>query len=805
MSAPLRPSRVLSLLFAASLCLSPGAASFTLLDGETPTPFQAITNNVIVPQIGACAMDGGGARLRVEQVVARVRIEPTLATTTLEISVQNLTGSHEAFEILVPTANGVEPGACAGLDTAFSPGADGPVTIQDVLAAGGMPAADFKSKQKLTHLKGAEARFALKALASAARTPWPLEFAAHDLMRTGGFELAPNGQVTVHITYSEPITWEGNQAEYTLPRSESHDALIVPWGLDVRASGGTDFDLATAYSPTHEVTVQRQGPRELRIQFVQGRHPEPGPISLAILRAQGALTGGVMQSPRETSLKLPVIGLVAEGQALEPNAGTFLLHTGFAPDATKGLRQVAREITLVLDRSGSMNNGKLDQARAAALNVLDDLAPGEFFNIISYSTTVVDLFDRAAPANEQNKAKGRDFLYDLTPSGGTNINDALTAALLPAAQSGSLPLLLFLTDGLPTSGEKDERRIGSNASNHNKYNRRIFTFGVGHDVNAPLLDHLASGSGGSSHYIRPTQDVEERIGEVFAGLRGPVLMAPVLHVLDANGAPAPGAVRYVLPARLPDLYEDDHLVIAGQYMTDSPLIFRVTGQLGGQEHSFDIPFHPKSQQVPHDFVPALWASRQLAAMVESFRAAGSLPPGAPRDLRAEAARAELILALSTRYGILNEYTAFLSLNGTDLWDRDKQLATLATLLRDRAQLSRVGRAAVSQSMNSNAALSQETLNRLNRFIDGTMNEVQIASVRRIKNRAFFLRGETWIDSGLAGSGPLAAIDEYIPVGSERYFQLVDEFTQLDQPGLISMPGNILLMHGSKVLFLEAVK
>ncbi|MFT6040911.1 MAG: hypothetical protein ACI9C2_001077 [Gammaproteobacteria bacterium] len=174
-------------------------------------------------------------------------------------------------------------------------------------------------------------------------------------------------------------------------------------------------------------------------------------------------------------------------------------------------------------------------------------------------------------------------------------------------------------------------------------------------------------------------------------------------------------------------------------------------------------------------------------------------------MQSERARADLILNLSKRFGVLNEYTSFLCLSSTDLWDHEKLRASLDALLRDRAQLTRVGRAAVSQSLNSNEALAQSNLNRLNRFVDGAMNDVQIASVRQVAGRAFFLRGETWIDSGLTAGDALAEIDEFITTGSTRYFELLAEVSAAGQAGILSLPGNTLLRQGESVLMIEGIK
>ena len=133
--APAPPPKRRRRLMALLMWLLPAAA----FAQTAPNSFAPKTHNVIVPQIGACAMDGGGARLEVTQVVARVRLYDDFAHTTLEVTIQNKTDSHEAFELLVPSPRGAAPTGYSGLETAFQAPAAGAVTIQDVLQAGGLP------------------------------------------------------------------------------------------------------------------------------------------------------------------------------------------------------------------------------------------------------------------------------------------------------------------------------------------------------------------------------------------------------------------------------------------------------------------------------------------------------------------------------------------------------------------------------------------------------------------------------------------------------------------------------------------
>ncbi len=123
----------------------------------------------------------------------------------------------------------------------------------------------------------------------------------------------------------------------------------------------------------------------------------------------------------------------------------------------------------------------------------------------------------------------------MTARGGTNIHDALLEALRQPPSEGTLPIVLFMTDGLPTVGQTSEAAIRELARKGNPHQRRIFTFGVGVDVNTPLLEKIAYESRATTTFILPSEDVEVKVADVFKRLRGPVLADPELSVGEVEG------------------------------------------------------------------------------------------------------------------------------------------------------------------------------------------------------------------------------------------------------------------------------
>ena len=106
------------------------------------------------------------------------------------------------------------------------------------------------------------------------------------------------------------------------------------------------------------------------------------------------------------------------------------------------------------------------------------------------------------------KQSGLKFIENLRAEGGTNINDALVAAFKQFQSTDRPAMIVFLTDGLPTVGPTDVKQIVKNVADANRASVRLFSFGVGYDVNTSLLDKLSADNRGASDYIEPQEDLE---------------------------------------------------------------------------------------------------------------------------------------------------------------------------------------------------------------------------------------------------------------------------------------------------------
>jgi len=481
----------------------------------------------------------------------------------------------------------------------------------------------------------------------------------------------------------------------------------------------------------------------------------------------------------------------------------FLLLAGLPAEAQKDEDSPAikREVTLVIDRSGSMRNEKIEQVKEAALQIIAGLNEGEAFNIIIYNNTVQWFSRKPVIKSKESEKAARAYIEGITATGGTNIHDALLEALAQEPTEGMLPIVLFLTDGLPTVGNTSEVAIRNVVIKSNRYKRRVFTFGVGVDVNVPLLEKISDSSRARAEFVLPKEDVEVKIGKVFKRLTGPILADTELEVIKKNGEPAIGRTLDIIPDKLPDLFEGDQLILLGRYVGKKPITFKISGNYLGKKRKFKFAFKFHKADTRNGFVPRLWASRKIAQLIDAVRQMGADPAKSSNDPKVKELVDEII-RLSTEFGILTEYTAFLAREGTDLADRGEVLREAGISLESRAMRDRSGMGAYSQSANLSVQKRQSGLNMRNEYLDERMNRVSITNIQQINDRAYYRRGNRWVDSRVVENEKELKPKKIIEFGSEEFIELAQKLATENRQGSIALGGDVLLLVDGEVILVK---
>ena len=678
--------------------------------------------------------------VEVVHVEADVSIRDQVATTTLILTFKNPGSRPQEGQAIVPVPDGA------------------------MLKGFAMEGSTLKVEAKL--LPTAEARRIYDQIVSQLKDPALLEFAGLGAVRSSVFPVPAGKELKLHLVYEELLLKEGERIDYILPRTQSI-AYRIPWkvSLDWRDAEG----IRTVYSPSHEVDWSRKSGR--RINLNMDGVINPGPLRVSILR-------------RKNSNAVASILSHATGK----DEGYFLMLLS-PPEKNANSPKLIREVTIVIDRSGSMAGEKMRQTISAAAQIMGGLEDGERFNMISYNESVEKFAPKPVVLNSKTREKAFGFLKSLRVSGGTNIHDAILSALSQPCEKGTLPMILFLTDGLPTIGETSERKIRAASRENNHARRRVFTFGVGVDVNTPLLSRLADDSRAMASYVLPGEDVELKVSKVFRRLSGPVLANPVVSV-DGD----PGRVTDVLPAKLPDFFEQDQIVILGRYRGEAPIQFNLRGSDGEMEQKFQFQFKPGGRKLA-PFVPRLWANRKIAILTEALRDLGAdssmgLLNGRPvnsNDPRLKELVDEIV-RLSREYGILTEYTAFLARDAELYSARSRQNEIATENFQRRAIRTRSGVSSANQEVNIWKKKGQVCIDPWNRYVDEKLAEVSVENVQQVAGKTFYRSEASWVDSQAVQRGKESPVIE-VKVGSPEFFKLVDRLVSLGEQGCLALGNN----------------
>ena len=272
----------------------------------------------------------------------------------------------------------------------------------------------------------------------------------------------------------------------------------------------------------------------------------------------------------------------------------------FVPE---NLETLPKHAIFILDVSGSMYGEKLQQLKDAMFTVLDDMKPEDFFNIITFSTSVSEIAIEGAPtpaipATPENKKKAISHVLDLEASGGTNINDAMLTGLQLAQevlQSEVLPqgvasMLIFLSDGEATEGETSGEAIKTNVATANSDSQLpIFSVAFGSGADFDLLKEISLAADSFAKRVYEGSDAALQLENFYAEISSPVvtnLKFDYVGDLVDNSTLSNGEVK--------TLFKGDQYVVVGKLLSEAsgPFTVQVTGDKTGTKYFDDIVIEP---------------------------------------------------------------------------------------------------------------------------------------------------------------------------------------------------------------------
>ena len=494
-----------------------------------------------------------------------------------------------------------------------------------------------------------------------------------DSSRPGSFSqslanIAPGETIGVEISYFQTLDWKEGVAQWTFPLTigPRYAPPIAPAdnaqnpaqngaqpaatpaapetltpdaaSFDIEISAGTPVE--EVESPTHEISVTPGSGQTSRVRLAAGETVPNRDFVLHYRTAGDAISEALLQ---HTDTRGDFFSLT-----LQPPARV----------AAKDAR--AKELTWVVDRSGSMDGWPLAAARTLVMRNLDKMRSSDTFNVWSFSFGPESCFDKPVAATPANIAVAKRYLDSLDARGPTDMLPVVKAALRASNDAKRLRVVTFITDGYVAN---DLEIVA--AARQNAGRARVWAYGVGGAVNRVLLDGLALAGRGESEVVLKPGDAES-VADAFAKR----LDAPVLTdiSLDWNGLP----VADVFPRVLPDLFASKPLSVTGRFTAPADGFVTLRGQTANGPYERRVPVRSeasgqKAQINPA--VPALWARGAVADVL------GQDLVGLQYDRFAPKLKAQ-VEELGLDFDLVTPFTAFVAV---DSQKRPRPAATPKTV------------------------------------------------------------------------------------------------------------------------------
>jgi Ca-activated chloride channel family protein len=564
-------------------------------------------------------------------------------------------------------------------------------------------------------LDAAKARGIYEEIVRKMRDPALLEYLGNGAFKVRIFPIEPRGTKRVKLSYSEVVGADSGLFRYTYPLNTEKFSAAPLDDVSIRVDLEAEHGLKTIFCPTHEVEIRRRGANSAVIGF-EAKRTKPDTDFTLYYSADDNGVGFSMLCHRPPG-----------------ENGYFLLTVTPAYDTAK--KALPKDITFVLDVSGSMAGDKIAQAKRALRFCLSNLNPDDRFDVIRFSTEADALFGRLEIADRENVRRAREYVDGLRAIGGTNTEEALTLALKSNNGGSSRPkVVIFITDGKPTVGETDEDKLVRRVREANTEHLRIFTFGVGDDLNTHFLDKLTEATRAARTYVGEKEDLELPVSSFFDKIKSPVMVDLSLEFDRGLGV----TQRY--PRDLPDLFKGTQLTVFGRYSGAGSNV-TLTGTVDGKRVSIPYVTTFRRHEDGNELIAPLWAAQRIGYLLDQIRLHGQ-----------EKELVDEVTELARKFGIVTPYTSYLIMEDERVRVSRENQTLNALPAAPRAALKSeydamkesAGAPSVQASKDVEAMKNAQNMAQTNQGA-GRMQSLSAAS-RNVQGRAVYQIGNNWVDS-----------------------------------------------------------
>ncbi|MCA9581648.1 MAG: VWA domain-containing protein [Myxococcales bacterium] len=425
------------------------------------------------------------------------------------------------------------------------------------------------------------------------------------------FPIAPREHKRIEVTYEGWMARVGQEVTYRLPMASDRGRVTLRMRGQVRGLSSPTHDISVSVGKDGTTSVRSGGRKDRSSAFV--------------------LRYAIDESPWK---------LRADVHKDAGHDGYLHLALAVPPGEKATVRP--KDVTVVLDRSGSMAGEPLAQAKQAIRQILGHLRKGDRFNLVSFDDGAEVSYAEPQMATRTLREEVGIHLDRVQSGGGTNIAGALRKAMDAQAKERRLRFILLITDG-----QSDAQAALAEARN-NHADARIYTIGLGHGVDRALLSRIADESRGTFTFIPYVEAITDRIRDLSKQLSDPIVTDLSLH---AEGV----TLRRIYPTKLPDLFAAQELRVGARFSGDGPFTVVLRGMRDGEQVSFRAPVVAGPRR--RGWVGRSWADSRIDSLLSEIALSGET-----KEWKDE------VITLGVTYNLTSPYTAFLAIPENEVTD-----------------------------------------------------------------------------------------------------------------------------------------
>jgi Ca-activated chloride channel homolog len=341
----------------------------------------------------------------------------------------------------------------------------------------------------------------------------------------------------------------------------------------------------------------------------------------------------------------------------EHNDEQFFMAMVQPPKAVKNNQIPPREYIFIVDVSGSMRGFPLEVSKVLLKNLIENLRPSDYFNVMLFSGGNTVLAESSLPATKENLQKAIQVIDNQESGGGTELLPAMKRALaLPRTDKELSRSMIFVTDGYVTVEKEAFELIRENLNKSN-----VFSFGIGSSVNRYLMEGLAH-AGQGEPFVILNQEEAPKIAEQFRKY----INTPVLSQIKLS---FDGFEAYdVEPKTVPDVMAERPIIVFGKYKGTPKGKINIAGYSGKNLIKQSINVGENKADDKNSALRYLWAREKLRFLSDY---------GGSGETEAEI---KTVTDLGLKYNLLTAHTSFVAIDETPVVDKNGELVTVKQAL-----------------------------------------------------------------------------------------------------------------------------